>query len=92
VTVTASTGETCGPVALSGGAGSCNLTFNTIGTRTLTATYSPQLGSNFLPSSSSAEPHTVEPAKGVPATGPLGLGLSALGLGLLAAWRMRRKP
>ena len=39
VTVTASTGEFCGS-ALSGGAGSCSLTFLTGGTRTLTAAYS----------------------------------------------------
>jgi hypothetical protein len=51
VTVTASTGEACGPVTLASGAGSCSITFTSSGSRTLTATYSGD--SNFLGSSSS---------------------------------------
>lgn len=51
VTVTASTGETCSG-ALTGGAGSCTLTFATGGSRTLTATYAGD--GNFLASGPSA--------------------------------------
>lgn len=40
VTVTASTGEACGPVILTSGAGSCSITFTTAVSRTLTASYS----------------------------------------------------
>jgi hypothetical protein len=51
-------GDTCsGP--LSGGAGSCTIRLNTVGSRTLTATYAGADG--FAPSSATA-PHTVAPA------------------------------
>ena len=50
VTVTASTGEACGPVILTGGAGSCSITFTSSGSRTLTAIYPGD--SNFLGSTS----------------------------------------
>lgn len=46
VTVTASTGEVCGPVTLSSGAGSCSISFTTATSRTLTASYSGD--SNFI--------------------------------------------
>jgi hypothetical protein len=55
VSVTASTGESCSG-ALSGGAGSCGLTFSTAGARTITATYGGD--SNFTGSASSV-PQTV---------------------------------
>jgi hypothetical protein len=54
--VTASTGETCSG-ALTGGAGSCTLTFATGGSRTLTATYSGDV--NFLGSTSAAATQVV---------------------------------
>jgi hypothetical protein len=55
VTVTASTGETCtGTIA----AGSCSITFNSTGLRTLTAAYVGD--GNFNGSTSAAEPHTVD--------------------------------
>ncbi|MGE0886656.1 MAG: beta strand repeat-containing protein [Blastocatellales bacterium] len=57
VTVTASTGEMCtGTVA----AGTCNITFNTVGLRTLTAAYAGD--SNFNGSTSATENHTVNKA------------------------------
>jgi hypothetical protein len=51
VTVTASTGESCSGT-LSSGTGSCSVTFNTTGPRTLTASYG---GDNNFKSSSSAK-------------------------------------
>ena len=59
VQVTANSGESCGPVALSGGAGSCNLTFTSAGAKTLTATYAGDAGFN---GSSDTENHTVNKA------------------------------
>jgi hypothetical protein len=54
VTVNASTGESCtGTVAT----GSCTITFNTAGARTLTASYAGD--TNFNSSTSAAEPHNV---------------------------------
>jgi hypothetical protein len=50
VTITASTGEACGPVTLVSGAGSCSITFTTAGVRTVTASYSGS--NNFLGSAS----------------------------------------
>lgn len=50
VSVTASTGEACGPVTLVSGAGSCSITFTTAGVRTVTASYSGS--NNFLGSAS----------------------------------------
>jgi hypothetical protein len=49
-------GDTC-TGTLSGGQGSCSLTLNTTGDRTLTATYT---GTNGFGSSNDTEPHTVE--------------------------------
>ena len=57
VTVTANSGESCGPVSLSGGTGSCNLTFTNAGTKTLTAAYSGD--TNFNGNTSAGEPHEV---------------------------------
>jgi uncharacterized repeat protein (TIGR01451 family) len=57
VTVTASTGETCMGAAPSGG---CLITFNSLGTRTLTASYSGD--GNYNPSTSPPESHTVNKA------------------------------
>jgi len=51
VTVGASTGEACGPVILTSGAGSCSITFTTAVSRTLTASYS---GDNNFTGSTSA--------------------------------------
>ncbi len=58
VKVAASTGEKCGPVAISAnGTGSCTITFATVGTRTLTASY---LGTaNFTASTSAPYTQTV---------------------------------
>jgi PKD repeat protein len=65
-TVTVSDGVDGCTGDLAGGVGSCSLSLNTPGSRTLTATY--QGGSNFL-GSSDGEPHAVTE----PATGVLGL-------------------
>jgi hypothetical protein len=51
VTVGASTGEACGPVILTSGAGSCSITFTTAVSRTLTAAFS---GDNNFTGSTSA--------------------------------------
>jgi len=51
VTVGSSTGEACGPVILTSGAGSCSITFATAVSRTLTASYS---GDNNFTGSTSA--------------------------------------
>ena len=51
VTVNASTGEACGPVILTSGAGACSITFTTAVSRTLTSTYS---GDNNFAGSTSA--------------------------------------
>jgi hypothetical protein len=58
VTVTASTGESCSG-ALSSGAGSCSLTFNTTGSRTLSASYGGD--HNFKSSSSVQVTETIQP-------------------------------
>lgn len=52
VAVSASTGEACGPVTLTSGAGSCSTTFTTAGSRTLTASYSGD--NNFIGSTSAS--------------------------------------
>ncbi|MDG4549100.1 MAG: IPTL-CTERM sorting domain-containing protein [Candidatus Contendobacter sp.] len=56
VTVTANSGESCGPTPLSGGIGSCNLTFTSAETKTLTATYAGDANFN---GSSDTENHEV---------------------------------
>ncbi len=56
VTVTANSGENCGPTPLSGGTGSCNLTFTSAETKTLTATYAGDANFN---GSSDTENHEV---------------------------------
>ena len=56
VTVTANSGESCSPVTLSGGAGSCNLTFTSAGAKTLTATYA---GDTNFTGSSDTKSHDV---------------------------------
>jgi Ca2+-binding RTX toxin-like protein len=56
VTVTDGTVSCTGTVA----AGQCSLTFATVGARSLTASYNGD--SNFTPSTSAPEPHTVSPA------------------------------
>lgn len=58
VTVTVSDGPPTCTGTLSGGAGSCGLTLNGVGDRTLTATYS---GGPGLSGSSDTEPHRVDP-------------------------------
>jgi VCBS repeat-containing protein len=55
VTVNSSTGESCVDTVA---AGTCSITFNTFGTRNLTATYVPS-GSSFVGSSSAAVSHLV---------------------------------
>jgi hypothetical protein len=57
VTVTASTGEACGPVILASGAGSCSITFSTAVSRTLTASYSGD--NNFISSTSASVSQSV---------------------------------
>jgi hypothetical protein len=57
VTVTASTGEACGPVILASGAGSCSITFTTAVSRALTASYSGD--NNFIGSASASINQTV---------------------------------
>jgi VCBS repeat-containing protein len=49
-----------GPISAGGGTGSCQITFATTGARTVTATYSGD--ANFVGSTSSGTPHTVNPA------------------------------
>jgi len=61
VTVTATTGESC-MGTLSGGSGSCNLVFNTTGSRDLSAVYGGDSG--HAGSTSAAEPHQVNPVPG----------------------------
>jgi len=58
-TVTVTTGGTpiC-TITLSGGTGTCNTTFNTVGSRTLTANYTPDSG--FFLSSSGSVNHSVQ--------------------------------
>jgi PKD repeat protein len=60
VRVTVSDGTPTCTGTLSGGAGSCQLTLNTVGDRTLTATYS---GGQGLAGSSDTEAHRVDPAQ-----------------------------
>ncbi|HEV2424235.1 MAG TPA: MBG domain-containing protein [Terriglobia bacterium] len=59
VTVSATTGESCA-ATLAAGAGSCTITFNTSGTRTLTAGYAGD--SNFAASTSAGVSQTVNAA------------------------------
>jgi uncharacterized repeat protein (TIGR01451 family) len=59
VTVNASTGESCSGM-LSAGAGTCSITFTTMGTRTLTATYAGD--GNFVGSTSGSASQTVNAA------------------------------
>ena len=62
VTVTANSGESC-TGALTGGAGSCALTFLSAGAKTITATYAGDV--NFAGSASLATGHTVTSAAGI---------------------------
>jgi Flp pilus assembly protein TadG len=57
-TVQISGADTNCTITLSNGTGSCNVTFNSEGTKTITAIYIPTPNSNFLTSSGST-PHTV---------------------------------
>lgn len=59
VTVTDGSGQSCGPVALSGGAGSCSLTSLTAGTKTVVATYTAT--TDFEGSESGGTSHPVNP-------------------------------
>ncbi|MCB1608572.1 MAG: Ig-like domain repeat protein, partial [Xanthomonadales bacterium] len=92
VTVAASTGESCSDITPSAGSGntalySCSITFNTTGTRDLTAEYDGT--ADHQPSSSAAEPHavittlTVDPATLADGTfgTPYATTISAAGLG-----------
>ncbi len=58
VSVSDGTGASCGPATLTAGAGTCQLTSITIGTKSLVATYTPA-NTSFLTSTSVGEPHTV---------------------------------
>jgi hypothetical protein len=58
VTVTASTGESCNGLLIAG-AGTCSLTFNTLGSRTLSASYGGD--NNFKTSSSVKVSQVVQP-------------------------------
>ncbi len=57
VIITTSAGSTC-TITLSGGSGTCNIVFNTVGSKTITATYSGD--ANYAPSSNSVTHNVVQ--------------------------------
>ncbi len=67
VIITTSAGGTC-TITLSGGSGTCNIVFNTVGSKTITATYSGD--ANYAPSSHSVTHNVVQGPSNVDITMP----------------------
>ena len=82
VQVNASTGENCTIISLTAGAGSCQITFQTVESPTLTAVYSGD--SNFSTSTSTGVPQTVTAATTTLRISPTSVNFGDVNLGAFA--------